>query len=601
MNAEIDEFVEQVRLRSDIYTIVSGYVSLKFKNGRFWGRCPFHEDDAESFSVAPDKGFFYCFHCHIGGDALKFISMKKKISYFEAVKTQAEKLKISLPSRKKDFQIFELKQRKKTLFEINRLAADFYHEFLKKSDAGKNGRKYLEARGITSGAIEEFRLGFAPKNSDKLTNLLLEKKFTPEQLIESGLVLRQENGEKLVDRFQECVIIPAINVFGRVVGIGGRILESTAENDPSKLFDIPNNLVFDKESFIFGVKKPVRSLLIAKNYTDAVFLNGAGIKSVAAFSYEHLNEGHLRFLLKYAKKIIFCREKEKIEQEELTKILPIVKNFENEVFFVSIPENQSPQVFVRDNGKENFYEIVKNARSVFDCQLQNVLDQNAHSSPEEKVETLKKIFQIVSVEKNGEISEEYLKKFSDTLELGKDEILEEWKKFQSPLVEKKAVKVESTPKKLNSSEKSSQEDKSFYHLCVSILRTCWHEDGLLDFALALLPEESFSEVHREIVDYIKKSSDEEKRPDLSEAKDELSEKAYSELSKIVGGYDGELQDVDLEAFDDSVTTALKIYLQKSFDAKVQEAQEYLAKGDMDSYGKITQETNLLRKKIDELK
>lgn len=588
MNAEIDNFIERVRTRSDIYSVVSDYLSLKFKNGRFWAHCPFHEGEEESLTIAQNKGFFYCSHCHAGGDAVKFISMKENISYFEAAKRQAEKLKISLPLHKKSFIMPKLSQRKKTLFRINRLAREFYHRLLKKSDAGREGRKYLEKSGIAGNAIEEFKLGFAPKSSDELTELLLKKNFTSEQIVDSGLVLRQENSEKFTDRLHNRIVIPATNVFGRVVGIGGRILGAVAESGSTKFFDMPQTVAFNQNNFVFGVREPAHSLTVVNSCTDAIFLKSAGVESVAAVPNAILNENHLRFLLKYAKKIIFCREKEKIWQGDLA----VAKNFEDAVFFVSMPQGQTVQAFVRKNGKEKFYEMVKNVLPSFDRRLQNVLNQNAHSSFEEKVETLKKIFQIIPGEKNADFSQEYLKKISVALDLDENKISEEWQKLHSPPPEKKVA--EPAPSTI---DKKSPEDYSFSHLCSSILRVCWQENDLLDLVLSMVPEENFSEIHREIINYIKKSLEEERRTELSQAQNELSEKAYAEIFQVYGD---ELSDEELRAFNDSVRTARRFCLQKKLDAKILELQQHLEKGEMDFHEKLTKETDKLRKEIDRL-
>lgn len=602
MGAEVDTFVEQVRTRSDIYSVVSDYVSLKFRNGQYWACCPFHGGNEESFTIAPDKGFFYCFHCHAGGDALKFISMKENISYVEAVKRQAEKFGISLPLRKKNSDTSKPEQRKKILFKINQLAGNFYHKFLTKSDAANECRKYLAARGITGDTIEEFNLGFAPKNSDELAKFFFKRNIPFEQSADSGLILRQDSDEKFVDGMQECLVIPMTDVFGRVVGIGGRILKSVAEKDSAKFFDIPKTIIFDESSFVFGLSKPVDSLVIVKNFTEVIFFKNAGIENVAATFNVPFNEEHLRFLLKYAKKIIFCCGNGEIKHDELPKIFSITKNFENKIRFVSMPEEKTLQNFVRENGKEKFDELVKNALPAFDYRLQCILNQNVHSSPEEKIETLKKIFQMVSAEKNAEISDEHLKKISAALESDENKILEEWRKFHAPPPSEKKDAETLTPKKPAQPKKQSKEDVWFNQAFRKILRICWLEDDLLSFVAAMLPEESFSEAQREILGYIKKSSNEGQRPNISNAKNFLSERAYIEISKILANLPGDdPRDEDIREFDDSVHIARKIFLQRTLERKNQESKKYLNENDLISYEKIFLEINDIKKELNSLK
>ena len=155
-SAELDEFVERVNERTDIYSVVSRYVQLTQKGGRFWGSCPFHNEKTPSFCVSPDKGFFYCFGCGTGGNAFKFLSLIENVSYFEAIKLQAQRLGIDLPARKFSPEEERRRRHERTLLKANELAQDFYHECLIKTARGEVGRKYLAARGITVETIKTF-------------------------------------------------------------------------------------------------------------------------------------------------------------------------------------------------------------------------------------------------------------------------------------------------------------------------------------------------------------------------------------------------------------------------------------------------------------
>ena len=192
-NAEFNNFVEKVRERSDIFSVVSRYVTLTEKGGRFWACCPFHGEKTASFTITPDKGLFYCFGCHAGGNVFKFISMIENISYFDAIKLQAERLGISLPSQKNSVQETDKEREEKILRQINEIAKDFYCECLKSTN-GEIGRKYLSSRGITTAAIEKFQIGYAPDSWDSLTNKLAKSGFTSEQMISAGVVSAKKSG-----------------------------------------------------------------------------------------------------------------------------------------------------------------------------------------------------------------------------------------------------------------------------------------------------------------------------------------------------------------------------------------------------------------------
>ena len=173
---ELEAFVSKVRDRSDIFSVVSRYVTLKSKGNQYWGCCPFHSEKTPSFTVSPEKGFFYCFGCHAGGNVFKFISLIENISYFDAVKLQAERLGIEIPTsqRNKSTKQLEKEKQEKILININTLAKDFFHNCLIKTSYGEVGRKYLESRGISKETIEDFSLGFAPNSWDALTRAFLK-------------------------------------------------------------------------------------------------------------------------------------------------------------------------------------------------------------------------------------------------------------------------------------------------------------------------------------------------------------------------------------------------------------------------------------------
>ena len=225
-DSRMDEFVEQVRSHSDILQVVQSYVPLKRKGGRYWGCCPFHHEKTPSFSVVPDKGFFYCFGCHAGGNVFKFISLIENISYFEAIKLQAEKLNIPMPERPKT-PAEEAREREiASLRKVNEMARDFFHNCLTMTGYGKPGLAYFAGRGITESVIEEFKLGFAPDAWDKLSSAFVKRGVKPELLLKAGLVSESQRGG-IYDRFRGRVIIPIADERGRVVGFGGRVLDDS--------------------------------------------------------------------------------------------------------------------------------------------------------------------------------------------------------------------------------------------------------------------------------------------------------------------------------------------------------------------------------------
>lgn len=243
-----EEFVERVRDGSDILNVVQTYVPMKRKGGRYWGCCPFHGEKTPSFSVVPEKGFFYCFGCHAGGNVFKFISLIENVTYWEAVKLQAEKLGIPLPERERTPEEQRREQERADLMKVSTMARDFFHNCLTMTRLGEPGRAYFTGRGITEATIKEFSLGFAPRSWDKLITAFRGRGVTDHLLEASGLAARRDNGG-LYDRFRGRVIIPIADERGRVVAFGGRVLDDSRP----KYLNSPESPIFNKRRLLFGL------------------------------------------------------------------------------------------------------------------------------------------------------------------------------------------------------------------------------------------------------------------------------------------------------------------------------------------------------------
>lgn len=595
LSAEIDEFVERVRERSDIYSVVSRYISLTFKNGRYWACCPFHGEKTASFTVAPDKGFFYCFGCHAGGNVFKFISMMENISYFDAVKLQADRVGVAIPSRKKTAAELNQEREEKILFEINDAARDFYHNFLTKTAEGEAGRKYLSVRGIASNAIESFGLGFSPDGWHRLTNEFLKRGFSPEQLMAAGLISKPRNGNRFFDRMRNRIIIPIIDVFGRVVGFGGRILDSNTENGSPKYLNTPETKIFNKGKLLFGLNKAIpsirakNSVVVVEGYMDAISLSSVGVENVVATLGTAFTEEHAKLLSRYSRKIIFCYDSDEAGQRATIRALPIVEKTGAEVFVITVPDGKDPDDFVRKHGREDFEKLLKNSLPLFDYQLKYVLKHSDLSTTGGKVEALERILSLFSNLDDFARRSEYSKKISSVLRIDEDAVLKKWQEFLA----KSGVQYKNPSKIVEKNTLLNQ-------ACEMILRMSWQECDLLNFALSIVPEKAFSEVQREIILYMKKCLNEDRRPDDVSAATELSDAANAELARILLIYAGDPRDTGLKVFEESVHFAKKAWIQKIYNDKLKKIIEQMETDNSDYVAEM-QGTLELQKELDELK
>ena len=359
----MEAFVQQVRAQTDILAVVQGYVPLRRKGSRYWGCCPFHNEKTASFSVVPADGFFYCFGCHAGGDAFKFLSLAEHITWFEAVKRQAEQLGIPLPEQKRDPRVEARLRELDDLRKVNALARDFFHNCLTVTRYGEEGRTYLAGRGITSEAIERYGIGFAPDAWSKLSDAFQKRGISEHLLVTAGLAVKREHGEGVYDRFRNRVIIPIADERGRVVAFGGRTL---GDAQP-KYLNTAETPVFNKRRLLFGLDRAHRAIanegcaIVVEGYMDAIAAWEAGVPNVVATLGTSFTEGHAGILLRRAPRIVFCYDSDTAGQEATLRALAAVRGRAAEVRVLLLPDGKDPDEYVRTHGAEVFRALVETA------------------------------------------------------------------------------------------------------------------------------------------------------------------------------------------------------------------------------------------------
>ena len=274
----IVEIFDEVRHTNDIVDIVSQYVHLKRSGRNFFGLCPFHNEKSPSFSVSPDKQIFHCFGCGVGGNVFTFLSKIEGISFIEAVQSLAERANIQLPTLQNSQDTYK-EELKAKVYKVNEFTAQFYHENLYKPEA-KLAQEYIKKRKLTNNTLKAFRIGFSGK-FDELYNALKKQGFEEKEILESGLVNRNDNG-KYIDRYRNRLMFPICDARGRVIAFGGRVLDDSKP----KYINSPENIVYSKGRNLFGLnvakKGDTKKILVVEGYMDVISLHQRGITNVVA-------------------------------------------------------------------------------------------------------------------------------------------------------------------------------------------------------------------------------------------------------------------------------------------------------------------------------
>ena len=242
-----NELIEQIKDANDIVSVVSEHVALKKRGKNYWGCCPFHNEKTPSFSVAPEKGFYYCFGCHASGNVIKFLMELDHLTFVEVLERLANRANILLPEAKLSPEQRARDERRKKLYEACDLAATFFHNCLTQTSMGKVGLDYLKKRGLTKETIEQFKLGFAPDGWDKLYRAFHERGIDDSILLELNLVRKNQKGQ-FYDFFRNRIMFPIMDGKGRVVAFGGRVMDDSTP----KYLNSPESSIFEKGKILFA-------------------------------------------------------------------------------------------------------------------------------------------------------------------------------------------------------------------------------------------------------------------------------------------------------------------------------------------------------------
>ncbi len=575
-DAMYDEFIERVRSESDIVTTISEYISLK-KNGKnYWGCCPFHNEKTPSFSVTPDKGFFYCFGCHTGGNVFNFIMKVENVSFFEAAKILANKLNISLPQKEKTPQEIAREREMARLWRVQELAKDFFYACLTKTNYGKHAKEYFLQRGVNDDVINNFKLGFAPEAWDKLSMAFAKRGFSEEILIKSGLAVERKS-EGIYDRFRNRVMFPISNERGQVIGFGGRVLD---DSQP-KYLNSPETAIFNKRNILFGLDiayshiKSAGYAIVVEGYMDVITAHSYGVQNVVASLGTSFTIEQCKKLLKYAPEIIFAYDSDSAGQNATMRALSIVRKSGAQVRVISIPDGKDPDEFIRKHGQDAFLDLVKVSLPLIDYQVERAFSENDYSTLEGKVAVVAKIVPVLAVTDNAVEVNAYIARISQKLGIDESAIRSEVRKIIPQNQKDKYVK---TGQNIRMNTLVQQVDSAAIGAGRHIIRLVWNDNAIIPYLEAQLTLDEFqNKEHHEIIKFLLESY--HAGEDINEVTASLilDEAINTELSHCLLI---ELEEEDsLRLVDDCIKTIHLAYLKRLYEQHRLKADELERMGD----------------------
>lgn len=365
-------FIDDLIARSDIADVISARIALKRTGKNYSALCPFHNEKSPSFSVNPDKQFYYCFGCGASGNALTFLMEHDNLEFVEAVEALARSQGVQVPreerrgGQRSEQQQKQQKQQTDARQSCMQLATQYYQQILRQS-AGKLGLEYFQnARGLSDTLLENYALGVAPDSWEGLKKHLTQAGFSEELQIELGLVIKHEDSGRVYDRFRNRVVFPIRNTKGHTVGFGGRVLDDSKP----KYLNSPETPLFQKSQELYGLyearKQPGRleRLLVVEGYMDVVALAQQGIHWSVATLGTAASEEHLRRIFRLVNEVVFCFDGDaagiQAAARAMQTLLPLI-NDGRHARFLFLPAGEDPDTLVREEGAGLFEQRVNQA------------------------------------------------------------------------------------------------------------------------------------------------------------------------------------------------------------------------------------------------
>lgn len=372
------EFLEELKYKCDIVEVISQYVPLQKKGGRYFGCCPFHNEKTPSFCV--NNGWYHCFGCGATGDVVKFVMEMESVSFYDAVKILADKVGLQLPEVKLDPQYAQKKEHGDVLKQLMRDAARYYRNNLLDEKKGNDAREYLHNRGLDDETAKRYGLGLS-LDGESMVGYMRRKGYLLKDLEECGLIA---NTERPYDAFANRIIVPIMDSMSNVIAFGGRIYHG--EKDVAKYKNSTNTALFDKGCTIYGVnfikrdKKlngiAYKELILVEGYMDVISLGASGIKNVVACMGTALTDGQARELSRMTENLYVCYDGDGAGKKATIRNVDILSKFVQNVRVISLDEGKDPDETVREGGAEAFLKKQKEALPVIEYKLKLCADAN---------------------------------------------------------------------------------------------------------------------------------------------------------------------------------------------------------------------------------
>jgi len=401
--------IDEVKQRTDIVEVVSQHTTLTKAGRTFKGLCPFHTEKHPSFFVYPEQQSWHCFGCNTGGDTFSFVMKKQNIDFGEALRLLAQRAGVTIPSR---FEPQAEEKEKERLYQVNEAAAQYFHDLLLSSPAGKKARDYVASRGLSLETITNFQLGFSPNKWEALKQHLLEIGYAESVLLEAGLIVETEAGKKH-DRFRNRLMFPIHDIKGHVIGFGARALDDSMP----KYLNSPQTPTFDKSRSLYGINLAAQAIrqqelaVIVEGYTDVITAHKNGFDNVVASMGTAITEKQIITLKRLTKNMVLSMDADAAGEEAMLRCVDYENILDSELKVIILPKDKDPDDVIKEDTK-NWQHLLEEALPVVDYTIDSVTSKLDLTTAKGKSLAVDELLRIIVEIKDPIRQEHYLQKLA---------------------------------------------------------------------------------------------------------------------------------------------------------------------------------------------
>ena len=484
-------FIDELTARNPIEDVVGQYVSLKRSGGNLFGLCPFHGEKTASFSVAPDKGIYYCFGCHKGGSVINFQMEIEGLSYPDAVRALAKRAGMEVPE---DEQYQSRYRQQERLWALHKEAARFFHSQLY-APVGKAALEYAIGRGMPKSTLTTFGIGYAPDSWSNLVDFLRKKGYTDQELRDSGLVTVSKKNGNLFDRFRDRLMFPIIDVRGNVIGFGGRIMKK--DDNAAKYLNSPETLIFNKRKNLFALnlakKTKLPYMILVEGYMDAIALHQYGFDCAVASLGTALTEDGAALLSRYTEQVVLIYDGDEAGQRATRRAIPILEKAGLQVKVLQMRDAKDPDEFLKKFGADRFKLLLQESSNRVEYQLNAIYKKYDLRDDDQKVKYLQESAELISTLGSSVQREVYAGRVAEAAKISLDAMKLEVNRAYKRRVYKEKKKQEQID--LNPARNLQPKAKGFHYDNLKsaraeegVLSRAMKEPALLDLCRNLKPE-----------------------------------------------------------------------------------------------------------------